>query len=81
MFCYVFKVCKYGLYISASQSYSFIGLNPHQDSPCEILHTYLLGQDKYVWHDTSQKWDKEKEAIFITRLQSSSLDELSLPAV
>ncbi|KAF8972139.1 hypothetical protein BDZ97DRAFT_2015119 [Flammula alnicola] len=57
------------------------GLNPHQDSPCEILHTFLLGQDKYIWHDTSTKWDKKKDEIFAVRLQSSSLDGLSITSL
>ncbi|KAF5371374.1 hypothetical protein D9615_009666 [Tricholomella constricta] len=55
------------------------GLDPHQDSPCELLHTFLLGEDKYIWHDTNTKWNKKKDEIFATRLQSSSIDGLSLP--
>ncbi|KAJ6536221.1 hypothetical protein B0H19DRAFT_1213746 [Mycena capillaripes] len=31
---------------------SIKGLDPHQDSPCEILHAILLGDNKYVWHET-----------------------------
>lgn len=57
------------------------GLNPHVDSPLEILHTYLLGQDKYVWHDTNKVWDNKKGALFAVRLQSSSTDGLSIPPV
>ncbi|TFK31456.1 hypothetical protein BDQ12DRAFT_701562 [Crucibulum laeve] len=56
-----------------------IGLNPHLDSPCEILHTYLLGIDKYIWHDTTKDWDKKKEELFAARLQSSSMLGLTLP--
>lgn len=59
------------------------GLDPHKDSPCEILHTYLLGIDKYVWHDTSNPkvWDEKKCELFATRLQSSSTDGLTLPPI
>ncbi|KAJ7833714.1 hypothetical protein B0H14DRAFT_3710403 [Mycena olivaceomarginata] len=61
----------------------FQWLDPHQDSPCEILHTYLLGIDKYIWHDTSNAkvWDEKKCELFATRLQSSSIDSLTLPPI
>ncbi|KAF7360900.1 hypothetical protein MSAN_01119700 [Mycena sanguinolenta] len=55
------------------------GLDPHRDSPCEILHTILLGEDKYVWHETSKIWNDEQDAVFAARLQFSSIDGLSLP--
>ncbi|KAL6299568.1 hypothetical protein BKA93DRAFT_742110 [Sparassis latifolia] len=56
-------------------------INPHMDNTLEILHTYLLGNDKYVWHDTNKVWDKKKEEEFAIRLQSSSIDGLTLPPV
>ncbi|KAF5372390.1 hypothetical protein D9615_009298 [Tricholomella constricta] len=54
------------------------GLDPHRDSPCEILHTVLLGNDKYIWHETTKAWDKAQEDLFATRLQSSSTDGLTI---
>ncbi|PPQ83741.1 hypothetical protein CVT24_007640 [Panaeolus cyanescens] len=56
-------------------------LDPHRDTPCEILHTILLGINKYLWHETSKIWDKKKEEIFAQRLRSSSIDGLSIPAL
>ncbi|KAI0728282.1 hypothetical protein C8Q72DRAFT_875862 [Fomitopsis betulina] len=47
----------------------------------EILHTFLLGQEKYVWHTTSSCWDKKKDELFAARLQGSSIDGLSLPPI
>jgi hypothetical protein len=41
----------------------------------------LLGQDKYVWHDTSSAWDKKQDHLFAAQLQSSSIDGLSLPPI
>ncbi|KAJ8503094.1 hypothetical protein ONZ45_g11160 [Pleurotus djamor] len=55
-------------------------LNPHKDTTVEILHSFLLGNDKYIWHETSSPWDKKKEATFAVRLQSSNLDGLSTAA-
>ncbi|KAG5646330.1 hypothetical protein H0H81_008515, partial [Sphagnurus paluster] len=46
---------------------------------CEIFHTFLLGNDKYVWHETNKAWDKTKDDLFAVRLQSSSTDGLSIP--
>jgi hypothetical protein len=55
------------------------GLDPHADTPVEILHTWLLGNDKYIWHDTSKEWNKQQEELFATRLQASSLSGLTTP--
>ncbi|GBE88301.1 hypothetical protein SCP_1301160 [Sparassis crispa] len=57
------------------------GINPHSDNTLKILHTYLLGNDKYIWYDTNKIWDKKKEELFAVRLQSSSIDGLTLPAL
>ncbi|KAF7420749.1 hypothetical protein PC9H_011267 [Pleurotus ostreatus] len=57
------------------------GVNPHQDTPGEILHTELLGNDKYIWHATTKTWDKRKDDVFAIRLQSSSIDGLSVPPI
>ncbi|KAJ7778812.1 hypothetical protein DFH07DRAFT_865489 [Mycena maculata] len=54
-------------------------VNPHADTPGEILHTYLLGNDKYVWHDTNKGWDDKKADIFASRLQASCINGLSIP--
>ncbi|KAJ6477665.1 hypothetical protein C8R45DRAFT_1101972 [Mycena sanguinolenta] len=54
------------------------GLDPHRDSPCEILHTIFLGEDKYVWHDTSKAWNDDQGTLFAARLQSAFVDGLSL---
>lgn len=54
-------------------------MNVHRDTPCEILHTVLLGEDKYVWHESNKVWDKKKDDQFAVRLASSSIDGLSLP--
>lgn len=40
------------------------GLSPHTYTPCEILHTVLLGIDKYLWHDSNKVWDKKKDDLF-----------------
>lgn len=58
-----------------------IGLDPHRDSPCEILHSILLGDDKYIWHETNKVWDKPKGETFAVRLQSSSVDGLNLSSL
>ncbi|THV05527.1 hypothetical protein K435DRAFT_892109 [Dendrothele bispora CBS 962.96] len=54
-------------------------IDPHLDTPGELLHSWLLGPDKYVWHSTSQGWNSDYESIFAVRLQSSCLDGLTIP--
>ncbi|EPQ51029.1 hypothetical protein GLOTRDRAFT_108312 [Gloeophyllum trabeum ATCC 11539] len=56
-------------------------LDIHEATPVEILHTYLLGQDKYVWYATHGSWDEKKQELFTLRLQSSAVDGLVLPPV
>ncbi|KAF9786365.1 hypothetical protein BJ322DRAFT_1099898 [Thelephora terrestris] len=57
---------------------SLIGLDPHQDSSIDLLHTILLGLDKYVWHKTSSAWNEKKGKLFSLRMNlASSLDGLS----
>ncbi|KAJ7694928.1 hypothetical protein B0H14DRAFT_3530439 [Mycena olivaceomarginata] len=50
------------------------GLDPHQDTPVEILHVVLLGFVKYLWRDLTQqlKGKDDKKELLTTRL--SSLD-------
>ncbi|KAH9947866.1 hypothetical protein B0H21DRAFT_851701, partial [Amylocystis lapponica] len=51
----------------------------HADSPVEILHTILLGLIKYVWFHTNSPWKDKQCETFAVRLQSSSIDGLSIP--
>ncbi|KAL0057274.1 hypothetical protein AAF712_016089 [Marasmius tenuissimus] len=57
------------------------GIDPHKDTLVKILHTWSLGNEKYVWHGTHTEWSKEQEALFSVRLQSSDIDGLSIPSL
>lgn len=59
------------------------GLDPHSDTPVEILHVVLLGFVKYLWRDVIQNQikknvDKEKELEI--RLSSINVSGLGLDA-
>lgn len=60
----------------------YIGLDPHQDTPVEILHVILLGFVKYLWRDlvTNQigKNDSEKKELLATRLSSFDVSALGI---
>lgn len=56
-------------------------LDVHRDTPVELLHTYLLGVEKYSWYYLHNEWTDPQSDLFATRLQSSSLDGLTLPAL
>lgn len=45
----------------------------------EILHTWLLGNEKYLWHQTNTQWDSKSEESFAIRLQGSDLHGLTTP--
>ncbi|KAI0086224.1 hypothetical protein BDY19DRAFT_1017745 [Irpex rosettiformis] len=54
------------------------GLDVHRDTLVELLHTYLLGLDKYVWHISHTSWDDSQRELMAVRLQNSSVDGLSI---
>ncbi|EGO02631.1 hypothetical protein SERLA73DRAFT_48037, partial [Serpula lacrymans var. lacrymans S7.3] len=56
-------------------------LDVHQDTPVELLHTYLLGQDKYIWHLTNIAWTPAPCQVFAVRLEASSIDGLTIPPI
>ncbi|EJD34914.1 hypothetical protein AURDEDRAFT_75744, partial [Auricularia subglabra TFB-10046 SS5] len=55
------------------------GLDPHADTPVEILHTILLGLAKYVWYGLHTSWTEAMQALFVIRLQSTDISGLSIP--
>ncbi|KAJ7340636.1 hypothetical protein DFH08DRAFT_915624 [Mycena albidolilacea] len=56
------------------------GLDPHQDTPVEILHVVLLGFIKYLWRDLIQqlKGKDEKKELLVTRLSSFNVSGLGI---
>jgi hypothetical protein len=56
-------------------------LDPHQDTPVEILHVILLGFVKYLWHDLVQvqlKPNDAKKDLLKTRLTSVDVSGLGI---
>ncbi|KAJ7498183.1 hypothetical protein B0H11DRAFT_2383263 [Mycena galericulata] len=57
------------------------GLDPHQDTPVEILHVILLGFVKYLWRDLVQnqlKNNAEQKKLLETRLNSFDVRGLGI---
>ncbi|KAF5384421.1 hypothetical protein D9615_003216 [Tricholomella constricta] len=52
------------------------GLDPHQDTPVEILHVILLGFVKYLWRDAISRLSSEQKEILISRLNSLDVSGL-----
>lgn len=59
-------------------SYTFTGLDVHRDTLVEILHTWSLGGGKYAWHKSTTTWNEQQLTVLSVRLQSSSVDGLSV---
>ncbi|KAJ7710473.1 hypothetical protein B0H17DRAFT_914738 [Mycena rosella] len=67
--------------ITMSPVWRIKGLDPHQDTPVEILHVVLLGFIKYLWRDLIQlqlKTKDDKKELLITRLSSLDVSGLGI---
>ncbi|KAK7021130.1 hypothetical protein VNI00_017491 [Paramarasmius palmivorus] len=56
-------------------------LDPSQDTLVEILHTILLGVEKYGWHNLHSNWDDKKKETFGIRLQSTDIHGLNIAPI
>lgn len=54
------------------------GLDPHQDTPVEVLHTVLLGFVKYLWRDAVSRCSDSQKHILKTRIESFDANGLSI---
>ncbi|KIJ52180.1 hypothetical protein M422DRAFT_43551 [Sphaerobolus stellatus SS14] len=55
------------------------GLDPHSDTPVEILHVILLGFVKYFWCDAIKRVKPEQKRILAARLSSINISGLGVP--
>ncbi len=71
--------------MAASTAYLVVyllGLNPHSDTPVEVLHTVLLGFVKYFWRDVIQNQlgrNVAQKETLKTRLNSFDVAGLQIP--
>ncbi|KAI0782792.1 hypothetical protein C8Q75DRAFT_795782 [Abortiporus biennis] len=54
------------------------GLDPHKDTPVEILHVILLGFIKYFWRDVMSVLKQDQKDLLVTRLNSFDISGLKL---
>ncbi|KAJ3877317.1 hypothetical protein F5051DRAFT_440725 [Lentinula edodes] len=54
------------------------GLDPHRDTPVEILHVILLGYLKYFWRDAISRLSEPKKEILVNRLCSIDVSSMGL---
>ncbi|KAJ6547703.1 hypothetical protein B0H19DRAFT_1307421 [Mycena capillaripes] len=56
-------------------------LDPHQDTPVEILHVILLGFVKYFWRDAIARVKKSEKETLISRLSSFNVSGLGVSSL
>ena len=54
-------------------------LDPHQDTPVEVLHVILLGFVKYYWRDAMARLKDHEKIIVADRLSSFNTSGLGIP--
>lgn len=57
---------------------SAIGLDPHRDTPVEILHVVLLGFVKYLWRDVVARLSPEQKTTLAVRISSFDVSGLGI---
>ncbi|KAG9089457.1 hypothetical protein FS749_001317 [Ceratobasidium sp. UAMH 11750] len=57
------------------------GLDPHRDTPVEILHTILLGIEKYAWYSFHSSTKPDAHKTFETRLQAANIKGLDVDPI
>ncbi|KAI5990253.1 hypothetical protein EDD15DRAFT_2453804 [Pisolithus albus] len=55
------------------------GLDPHQDTPVEVLHVILLGFIKYFWRDAISRMNDAQKDELQVRLSSLNVSGLGIP--
>lgn len=56
-------------------------LDPHADTPVEILHVILLGFVKYFWRDAVARVSADLKPTLIARLSSFDTSGLNIPSL
>ena len=56
-------------------------IDPHKDTPVELLHVVLLGFVKYFWRDAISRLNNDQKQVLIVRVSSASTLGLSFPSL
>lgn len=72
-------------YVSISNSilrfihaHELVGLDPHRNTPVEILHVILLGFVKYLWQDVVARLSPEQKTTLAIRISAFDVSGLGL---